>query len=114
MLAGIRLHHQTGQNLTLTFGTMFGGNLTAAGMLQYRLVKENATMAETLNRSASPTVPNPRLVRALEANWQEEMEGAATYRGLAAHENDAGAQAGTAGNGRVGEAARRALGRAAP
>ena len=45
-------------------------------------------MADTLNRSSIPDTPNPRLVRALEANWQEEMEGAATYHGLAAHETD--------------------------
>src|SRR5438093_8716550 len=32
---------------------------------------------------------NPRLIRALEANWQEEMEGAATYRALAERETDA-------------------------
>ena len=43
-------------------------------------------MADTLDRTTLPDAPNPRLVRALEANWQEEMEGAATYRGLAAHE----------------------------
>src|SRR5437764_12102727 len=38
-------------------------------------------------RAAAPA--NPRLVRALEANWQEEMEGAATYRTLAEREPDA-------------------------
>ena len=63
-------------------------------------------MADTLNRTSIPDSPNPRLVRALEANWQEEMEGAATYRGLAAHESNAGAQAVPAGDGRVGDAAR--------
>ncbi|MBV9848682.1 MAG: VIT1/CCC1 transporter family protein [Armatimonadetes bacterium] len=46
-------------------------------------------MADTLNRPQTPEAPNPRLIKALQANWQEEMEGAATYRGLAEHEDDA-------------------------
>jgi len=39
-----------------------------------------------------PTTPeraDPRVVRALEANWQAEMEGAATYRAFAQREEDA-------------------------
>jgi VIT1/CCC1 family predicted Fe2+/Mn2+ transporter/rubrerythrin len=37
---------------------------------------------------ARSQMPNPKLYRALEANWQEEMEGAATYRALAEDEDD--------------------------
>ena len=40
-------------------------------------------------QSPPPSPADPRLLKALEANWQEEMEGAATYRTLADRETDA-------------------------
>ena len=43
-------------------------------------------MDTTQSRPQNPT--NEDLLRALEGNWQEEMEGAATYRTLAARETD--------------------------
>lgn len=39
------------------------------------------------NQAPQPT--DPRIIKALEANWQAEMEGAATYRTFADRENDA-------------------------
>lgn len=44
-------------------------------------------MPEAATGPARPA--DPRLLQALEANWQEEMEGAATYRTLAEREDDA-------------------------
>lgn len=40
------------------------------------------------NRPPAAPPANAGLIRALEANWQEEMEGAATYRALAEREPD--------------------------